>query len=350
MGGRKFGFIQLDADPFGQSNSGLRHLQAYRKHHHVKFFHLQTAGSVHIPNAQISCVAYFVQRMDARLDKTDSGIFGPVVIFFVILAEGANIHIKNNTIHILPGMFFGNHGIFNGVHATYGRTIAVAALIGVSGTDALQPGNFFGFFLVGWALQMSHGGSRCAENSFELQAGDDVGAGLVMIDVFQLGRIIGFASGTKNHGTDIDFDDFFLLAVVDGIGQAGLHALLTFTAVAAVQAAGCFHLTGAFFIAQLHLGKIAPAFFHRQLRHASARHARLFFGHRTVARIFRYDRLPSFGHVAAFDVAQDGFSGFLAGTDGTDGHPWAGLQITAGKYPLAFGGKSYRIHFNGAPM
>ena len=58
--------------------------------------------------------------MDARFDKTDSGILGAVVVFFVILSEGADIHVKDNTIQIFPGMFFGNHGIFNGVHAADG--------------------------------------------------------------------------------------------------------------------------------------------------------------------------------------------------------------------------------------
>ena len=57
--------------------------------------------------------------MDAGLDKSDTGIFGAVIIFFVIFAEGSDIHIENDAIHIALGMFLGNHGIFAGVHAAH---------------------------------------------------------------------------------------------------------------------------------------------------------------------------------------------------------------------------------------
>ena len=78
---------------------------------------------------------------------------------------------------------------------------------------------------------MTHGGTRGAQNSFKFQTGDDIGAGFVMIYVFQVAGIIGFTAGTQNYGSDIELEDFFLLAVIDGIGQTGIHTLVTFTAI-----------------------------------------------------------------------------------------------------------------------
>ncbi len=81
--------------------------------------------------------------MNPRFDKADAGIFGAVIVFLVIFAEGADIHVENHTIQVFIGMFFGNHGVFNGIHAANRRAVAVAALVRISGTDALQPGDLF---------------------------------------------------------------------------------------------------------------------------------------------------------------------------------------------------------------
>ncbi len=55
-----------------------------------------------------------------------------------------------------------------------------------------------------------------------------------MVDVFQCRRIKRLTPRTENDRSDIELNEFFLLAVVDGIGQAGIHALVTLTAISAV--------------------------------------------------------------------------------------------------------------------
>ena len=57
--------------------------------------------------------------MNAGFDEADAGIFGAVVVFFVILAKGSDIHIKHDAVQITFGMFFGDHGILAGVHAAH---------------------------------------------------------------------------------------------------------------------------------------------------------------------------------------------------------------------------------------
>ena len=186
---------------------------------------------------------------------------------------------------------------------------------------------------------MAHGGARCTQNPFEFQAGHYVRAVFVVIDVFQVAGIVWFAAGTQDNGADIEFQYFLLLAVINGIGQAGIHALVAFTAIATVETTGRFLLAFGLFVSQLDFGEVALAFRNGKLRHSGPQHNGLIVGNRPVAGIVVDDGFATFGHVAAFDVAQYGFGGFLAGTDGTDRHPGTGLQIASGKYAVALGGK-----------
>ena len=81
---------------------------------------------------------------------------------------------------------------------------------------------------------MTHSGARGTQNPFKFQTGDHVGTGLVVVYIFQMGRIIGFAAGAKNHGTNLQLNDFFLLAMIDGIRQTGIHTLVALTAITTV--------------------------------------------------------------------------------------------------------------------
>ena len=117
---REIVMIQFHVQPPGQIGNRFRNLEADGKHHHVKVFFLEFAAIIHIADLNLTGVENFVQRMDPRFDKANAGIFGPVVIFFIILAECPDIHIKNDAIQVSPGVFLGDHGILDGVHAAYG--------------------------------------------------------------------------------------------------------------------------------------------------------------------------------------------------------------------------------------
>ncbi len=170
-----------------------------------------------------------------------------------------------------------------------------------------------------------------------------------MVDIFQRGRIIGFAAGTKYHRADIKLKNFLLLAVVDGLGQAGIHALVALAAITTVQTTGGFLLPCGLIKAQLNFVEIALAFFNRQFRHFGPGHLGFIFGNRPIPGIVINNWFAPLGHVTALNITQDGFGGLFAGADCADGHPGAGLQVTAGKHTFAFSGEGYRIDFGGSP-
>ena len=87
--------------------------------------------------------------MDPRLDKSNIlFFFGPKIVFFIVLSEGADIHVENGTIEIAMGMLFGDHGVFDGIHAADRRAVTIAALVGIPGADALEPGDLFRLFFI----------------------------------------------------------------------------------------------------------------------------------------------------------------------------------------------------------
>ena len=58
-------------------------------------------------------------------DGVDPGFFEPnafpvprpVVVLFVIFAEGADVHVENGRLEVAAGMLLGDHGVLDGVHA-----------------------------------------------------------------------------------------------------------------------------------------------------------------------------------------------------------------------------------------
>ena len=123
-----------------------------------------------------------IYRVNPGFDEADAlTILCPVVVFFVILAVRADIHIKHSTIQVAVGMFFGDHGILDGIHAANRRTITVAAFIGIPGTDTLKPGDFFWLLFIRRPQQAPHGRPRSTQDAFEFQTGHHVGITAVMI-------------------------------------------------------------------------------------------------------------------------------------------------------------------------
>ena len=170
-----------------------------------------------------------------------------------------------------------------------------------------------------------------------------------MVYILKTGGIIWLAARAHHHRTDLKLQDFILLAVVDGIGQAGLHALEAVRAVAAVQAARRFGLSLRLFIAQFNFIEVAFAFFDRQFGHTRSGNFGFVFGNRSITGVFNNAGLASHGHILSFNETQDRFGGLLAGTDRTDGNPRTGLQITAGKHAFALGGIGDGVDLSGSP-
>ncbi len=136
--------------------------------------------------------------------------------------------------------------------------------------------------------------------------------------------------------------------MVDGLGETGIDALQAFATVAAVHAAFGFRASGGLVEAQFDLLEAAPAPFQRQLGHPGPGTADLVWRDGPVAGARGGGRRPPCGHVAALDVTQNRLGRFLAGGDGADGNPRAGLQIAPGEDPRALGGVSDRVDLDRA--
>ncbi len=93
-----------------------------------------------------------------------------------------------------------------------------------------------------------------------------------MINVFQVGGVIGLAAGRQDDGADVDFFYFGLLAVIDSMGQTGIHALIALAAIAAVQAAGRFSPAFFFGVPQFDFIEVALALADGQLGHLGPLH------------------------------------------------------------------------------
>jgi hypothetical protein len=77
-----------------------------------------------------------------------------MVKWFEILAMGTNIVMEYRTRYLGIMIFCQNH-LLLGIGAAYGRTVAIAARGNLSGTDALNPGDFMGMLLIGRAQYLA---------------------------------------------------------------------------------------------------------------------------------------------------------------------------------------------------
>ncbi len=111
----------------------------------------------------------------------------------------------------------------------------------------------------------------------------------------------------------------------------------------------CFRLAGGRRVAQFHFLEVTAPFRSRQSRHLGAGGFGRAEWNRPVEWVVFRNRFAAFRHVATLDIAQDGFGGFLAGRDGSDGHPRTALHVTAGKDAFPAGGIGYGVHVRGAP-
>ena len=71
-------------------------------------------------------------------------------------------------------MILGQDHLLLGIGAADGRTIAVAALDNLPGTDALNPGDLMGMLLIGGAQYLALVGPRGGEEPLIVHAGDHV--------------------------------------------------------------------------------------------------------------------------------------------------------------------------------
>ena len=87
------------------------------------------------------------QRRDATASVLDAQLLAALEIGIEALAEGPHVHHEDLTFdagHVLQGQ----HCFLGGIHAADGAAIVVVL---VTGADALQEGDSFGFLVIRWA-------------------------------------------------------------------------------------------------------------------------------------------------------------------------------------------------------
>ncbi len=100
--------VQVDIEFLGQRNSQLLRSQAYRQHHDIKFFRPGVAGCIDIANQVLAVLTHGLNMRYARFDKANTQIvFSLVIIALKILAEGANVDVKDGRIQPVAAVFFG---------------------------------------------------------------------------------------------------------------------------------------------------------------------------------------------------------------------------------------------------
>ncbi len=94
---------------------------------------MNIAAVIHIANYQLTSFRNLINGVDSGFYKPDTrAVLGPKIIFFIIFSKGADIHIEYGAIQLAAGVFLGDHGFLDGVHAANGRAVAVAAPIDIS--------------------------------------------------------------------------------------------------------------------------------------------------------------------------------------------------------------------------
>ncbi len=113
--------------------------------------------------------------MDPAAQKPNALFFlGVVIKALKIFPMGAHVHIENSAVQIIAGMFLGDDGFFDGVHTAHRRAVGIVAAVHISGSHALEPGNLFGFAVVGRTHQVTAGGAGCGKNALHFHGGDDI--------------------------------------------------------------------------------------------------------------------------------------------------------------------------------
>ena len=124
--------IEIDVESSGQFDGGFADLQSHGQHQHIEDLFLHLPGFIREHHLQIAGFRIIGDGVHPGLDKADAFLVpGPIIIFFIIFAKRADIHVKNSAVQITSGMFLGDHGILDGVHTADRTAVSVAASVGI---------------------------------------------------------------------------------------------------------------------------------------------------------------------------------------------------------------------------
>ncbi|OQC72775.1 MAG: hypothetical protein BWX45_00794 [Deltaproteobacteria bacterium ADurb.Bin002] len=340
--------FQLNAQAGGKLFGFFGRHQTDRQNHHVEFFFREAAVGVGVFDQQVVGLLQFLDGGRHGADVADAVfVLGAVHEPVEILAVGADVHVENRGLQPL-GVFLADDRLFGGVHTADRRAPAVAAG-NIAGADALNEGDLFGLLAVGNSLHMAEEGAGRGQDALKLQGRDDVLVNAVAVFTAFAG-VEDFKAGRRNHGADFNRFFFHFHIVVDGLGDTGLDALITFGADAAGQAAMRFRN-------RLGLGE-ADADFLEAGAALFRFHVRIFFpgnfGNVGEIRFVRQVFGPVFFatglHILTLQITIDRLRRFLSGINGLDDRLRTGGNVAAGENARNVGGVGHGVVIQVVPL
>ena len=123
-------------------------------------------------------------------------------------------------------MLLGDNGLFYGICATNGRTIAFGLCMQIPGAHTLEPGDFLRLFVIRKSDKMSLKRTGCRKNSFKFHAGYYIGMSAVSIDITS-GWIEGRKAMRKYYRSHFDGKFFCLIIKINCTGRTKFLAGFT---------------------------------------------------------------------------------------------------------------------------
>ncbi len=110
---------------------------------------------IRILNKKIFSLWDRIDGMHPGADKPNT-IFIPglVEVQLVVFTKGPHVHVEDGCIQGIVAVFFGDDGFLDRIHTAYGRAVTVVTPVQIPGAHALEPGDFFRFFLIRWPFEV----------------------------------------------------------------------------------------------------------------------------------------------------------------------------------------------------
>jgi hypothetical protein len=224
--------VEGDAEVAGSLLRLARRLQAGGEHHHVVAALVQLAALVLPADEQVIRERILFDVAGPRADELHALVEGALVESVEALALGAHVHEEDLGL-ALGHVVDGEHRLLVGEHAADAG--AVLMLL-VARAHALDEGDLLGVRSVRGALDVAGRGTGGAQHALVLERREHIGVALVA--VFALGAgVVHVIPRCQHDGADVEVDLRVALAVQQGAGPAGAHALHALGADGALQAA-----------------------------------------------------------------------------------------------------------------
>ena len=167
-----------------------------------------------VADFQVVAAADRVDRVHPAADEAHAVLlFGAVVEAFEILAVGAHVHEEDGAVQILvSGVLLGDDRLLDGVHAADRGAVSVVALVHVPRADALEPGDFLRFLVVGQAHQVAARGAGGRQHALELHGGDHVRELGVVVSV-ELGGVKRAEAREPEQWSRLELGGLLLLVI-----------------------------------------------------------------------------------------------------------------------------------------